>query len=81
MGIWGPSSVTRAGDECIRLAQELAHPTNLSLTDGGKDARQNHDYRINRQWGQVSAWIIPHLKESGDQKGADTGQNKACQNL
>ena len=50
MGIWGPSSVTRAGDDdCIRFAQELAHPTNISLTVEGKDARQNQDYRIHGQ--------------------------------
>ena len=82
MGIGGPSSVTRAGDNgCIRFGQESTHPTNVSLTDEGKDVRQNHDYRINGQLGQVNAWIIPYSKENEDQTGIDTGQKTACQNL
>lgn len=52
MYIWGPSSATCAGDNVrIRLAQELAYPTNVPLPYGGKDARQYHDYRINHQLG------------------------------
>ena len=82
MGIREPSNVTRAGDDgWIRFAQESTHPTNVSLTDGGKDVRQNHDYRINGQLGQVNAWIIPRSKENEDQTGIDTGRKKAWQNL
>ena len=82
MGIREPSNITRAGDDgWIRFAQESKHPTNVSLTDGEKDVRQNHDYRINGQLGQVNAWIIPHSKENEDQTGIDTGQKTACQKL